>query len=167
MKYATIRKMDISNGPYIGVSLFLQGCLFHCKNCFNQSTWPLDGGKEFTEEVKKQFLSLISKEGVKRVSILGGEPMLQADELVVLLREVKKTYPSIKLWLWTGFTIPELETESQKEVISICDYIVDGRFVDSLRDRKLRFKGSSNQTIWEKDSSGNLIISKYNDERDS
>ena len=161
MRYATIRKVDISNGPYIGVSLFLQGCLFHCKNCFNQVAWPLDGGKEFTGEVKKSFLKLVKD--VKRVSILGGEPLLQAIDLKELLKEIKETWPEKEIWMWTGFYIDEL-TEEQKEVIKFCDYIIDGRYIDELRDRKLRFRGSSNQTIWQ-NSNGNLIKSKYNDER--
>ena len=161
MRYATIRKVDISNGPYIGVSLFLQGCLFHCKNFFNQVAWPLDGGKEFTEEVKKSFLELVKD--VKRVSILGGEPLLQAIDLKELLKEIKETWPEKEIWMWTGFYIDEL-TEEQKEVIKFCDYIIDGRYIDELRDRKLRFRGSSNQTIWQ-NSNGNLIKSKYNDER--
>lgn len=161
MRYATIRKIDISNGPYIGVSLFLQGCLFHCKNCFNQVAWPLDGGKEFTEKEKKEFFELI--EGVKRVSILGGEPLLQATELSELLKEIKETWPEKEIWLWTGFYISEL-TEEQMKVINLCDYIVDGRYIDELKDRKLRLRGSSNQTIWH-NINGELVKSKYNDER--
>lgn len=160
MRYATIRKVDISNGPYIGVSLFLQGCLFHCKNCFNQVAWPLDGGKEFTDEVKSEFLELASN--VKRISILGGEPLLQAAELYELLKEIKETWPEKEIWMWTGFYISELN-EEQKKVVSVCDYIIDGRYVEDLKDRKLRFRGSSNQTIWH-NVNGELIRSEYNDE---
>jgi anaerobic ribonucleoside-triphosphate reductase activating protein len=161
MRYSTIRKIDISNGPYIGVSLFLQGCNFHCKNCFNQITWPLDGGYKWTPEVEEQFLNLIGQEGVKRVSILGGEPMIQADELSTLLEKIKKQYPDKEIWLWTGFYVGELEEPGQKKVLDLCDFIVDGRFVDELKNPELRFKGSTNQTIWTKDSEGHLVKSKY------
>ena len=161
MKYSAIRKIDISNGPYIGVSLFLQGCNFHCKNCFNQVTWPLDGGLEFTPEIEETFMNLIEQEGIMRVSILGGEPMIQAKELSTLLEKIKKIYPDKKIWLWTGYYINELVEPDQKKVIGLCDYIVDGRYVDDLKNKDLRFKGSTNQTIWTKDSEGNLIKSKY------
>lgn len=110
---------------------------------------------------KKRIFELI--EGVKRVSILGGEPLLQATELSELLKEIKETWPEKEIWLWTGFYISEL-TEEQMKVINLCDYIVDGRYIDELKDRKLRFRGSSNQTIWH-NINGELVKSKYNDER--
>ena len=160
MRYATIRKIDISNGPYVGISLFLQGCPFHCFNCFNQIAWDPEGGNEFTEEIKKEFLELSGT--VKRVSILGGEPLIQANELYDLLLELKTMYPEKEVWLWTGFYISELN-EEQEKVLSLCDYIVDGRYIDSLRDRRLRFRGSSNQTIWQ-NLNGEFVKSKYNDE---
>lgn len=162
MRYATIRKVDVSNGPYIGVSLFLQGCNFHCKNCFNQVAWPLDGGYEFTEEIKKEFLDLIS--GVRRVSILGGEPMLQAEELYDLLKEIKNKWPEKEIWLWTGYYLRELD-EVQKKTLTLCDYVVDGRYEDELKDRKIRFRGSSNQTVWKNNGNGEFIESDYNKER--
>lgn len=112
-------------------------------------------------ERKKRIFELI--EGVKRVSILGGEPLLQATELSELLKEIKETWPEKEIWLWTGFYISEL-TEEQMKVINLCDYIVDGRYIDELKDRKLRFRGSSNQTIWH-NINGELVKSKYNDER--
>src|SRR5574344_497049 len=111
MRYATIRKIDISNGPYIGVSLFLQGCKFHCKNCFNQSTWPLNEGIEFTEETKKVLFELLEKDGIKRFSILGGEPLLQAKELKILLKEVKDKFPNIEIWMWTGYTLDSIKDQ--------------------------------------------------------
>lgn len=164
MKYATIRKLDISNGPFIGVSLFLQGCLFHCKNCFNQTTWPLDGGKEFTDETKETLFELLRKDGIKRLSILGGEPLLQAKELGILLKEVKENFPDIKIWMWTGFVMDEiLGDQDRANTLKYCDFIVDGRYKEELKDYKLRFKGSSNQRIWEKDPQNKFIISKYND----
>ena len=110
---------------------------------------------------EQEFFELI--EGVKRVSILGGEPSLQATELSELLKEIKETWPEKEIWLWTGFYISEL-TEEQMKVINLCDYIVDGRYIDELKDRKLRFRGSSNQTIWH-NINGELVKSKYNDER--
>lgn len=156
MRYSIIRKLDISNGPYIGVSIFLQGCLFHCENCFNKVAWSLDGGKEFTEDVRKEFLELVK--GVKRISFLGGEPLLQADELYGLIKEIKDMYPEKQIWLWTGYYLSENLTESQRNVIDLCDYIVDGRYIDSLKDDKLYLRGSSNQTIWKHDKVAKKFI---------
>ena len=156
MRYSIIRKLDISNGPYIGVSMFLQGCLFHCENCFNKVAWSLDGGKEFTEDTKREFLELVSK--AKRVSFLGGEPLLQAEELYKLIKEIRELCPEKQIWIWTGYYLSENLTEYQKKVLDLCDYIVDGRYIDSLRDSKLYLRGSSNQTIWKHDRSTGKFI---------
>ena len=75
MRYNLIRKMDISNGPGVRVSIFMQGCQFHCKNCFNPETWDFEGGKEFTDDTINKVLDLCDKNEIKGLSILGGEPM--------------------------------------------------------------------------------------------
>lgn len=110
MRYAQIRNMDISNGEHIGVSLFVQGCRFHCKGCFNKETWDFNGGKEWTEEVENKFFELIDKPYIKRVSILGGEPLVDENRLIVLnlIKKIKDKYPEKKIWLYTGYTFDEL-----------------------------------------------------------
>ena len=92
--YASIRNLDISNGEGIGVALFVQGCHFHCYNCFNTETWDFNGGKEWTPEVKEKFLELIDKPYIKRVSILGGEPLADEnlDDVLDLVTEINKRY---------------------------------------------------------------------------
>ncbi|RFZ76428.1 anaerobic ribonucleoside-triphosphate reductase activating protein [Lacrimispora amygdalina] len=161
MKYAQIRKMDISNGEGIGISLFVQGCHFHCKNCFNSSTWDFDGGKDWTEEVRERFLALVSRAQIKRVSILGGEPLANENliDVLDLVNEIKHSYPEKTIWLYTGYTWEEIwksKTEKFKyfknrvlrwEIISMCDVMVDGRYVDELRDISLAWRGSSNQRV--------------------
>ena len=96
MRYAQVRSMDISNGEGIGVSLFVQGCPFnpHCKNCFNTETWDFNGGKEWTPDVKEKFLELIDRPYIKRVSILGGEPLADEnlDGVLDLVTEINKRY---------------------------------------------------------------------------
>lgn len=95
MNYASIRKMDISNGEGVGVALFVQGCHFHCYNCFNFETWDFNGGKRWTDEVKNKFLDLIDKPYIKRVSILGGEPLANenVESILNLVKEIRKRYP--------------------------------------------------------------------------
>lgn len=145
MRYAQIRKLDISNGEGIGIALFVQGCHFHCKNCFNQTTWNFNGGKSFTTDVKKHFLNLAKNKYVSRVSILGGEPLAAENYLEVeqLCRSIDKP-----IWLYTGYTFNKIPCKS---ILEFVDIIVDGQYVDDLKDFSLKFRGSSNQHIWKKD----------------
>ena len=95
MRYASIRNLDISNGEGVGVSLFVQGCPFHCKNCFNSETWDFNGGKEWTEETKNKFMELIDRPYIRRISILGGEPLAEQnlDGVLSLIKEIREKYP--------------------------------------------------------------------------
>ena len=145
MRYAQIRKLDISNGEGVGVSLFVQGCPIHCPNCFNQSTWDPDGGNAWTPEVEKKFLELVNRDYIKRVSFLGGEPLYQPNLLTI--RHLLETIPGTKkTWIYTGYLWENLSREQLRTVI-LADYLVDGPFVDDLKDMKLEFRGSSNQRI--------------------
>ena len=147
MKYNVIRKMDISNGPGVRVSVFFQGCEFHCKNCFNPETWSFDGGKEFTQESIDQVMDLCGKDYIKGLSILGGEPMhpKNIEATTKLAKEFKEKYPDKNLWVWSGFKFDE--DLKDKEVVKYIDVLVDGRYVDELHDPTLKWKGSSNQRV--------------------
>ena len=107
IRYAQIRSLDLSNGEGVGVALFVQGCHFHCENCFNPETWDFDGGKEWTEEVKNKFLELANKSYIKRISILGGEPLAKEnlDDVLDLVNEFRLSIPHKSIWLYTGYTI--------------------------------------------------------------
>lgn len=152
IRYAKIRSMDISNGEGIGISLFTQGCHFHCKNCFNTETWDFDGGKEWSEEVKKDFLKLAAKPHIKRISLLGGEPLTDENlnDVLDLVNEIRLSFPQKNIWLYSGFTWDEVfngDNEIRKEIISKCDVMIDGRYVDELRDISLKWRGSNNQNV--------------------
>lgn len=156
MRYAQIRKMDISNGPGIRVSIFVQGCDFHCKNCFNSDTWGFDGGKEFTDREMERLLNLCDSDHIEGLSILGGEPLHPKNigTVIEICRRFKERYPDKTIWLWTGFTYENLN-DTQKEVLEYIDTLVDGQFVDELKDFRLEYRGSSNQRVlakefWEK-----------------
>lgn len=148
MRYSQIRSMDISNGEGIGIALFTQGCKFHCKNCFNQETWDLNGGKLFDQETENKFLSLLNNKFITRVSILGGEPLLNPYEIFLLCEKIKEKRHDVKIWIYSGYTYEEIikSRELTKAIIN-SDILVDGRFIDKLKDFNLLFRGSSNQRI--------------------
>ena len=150
MRYAQIRSMDISNGTGIGVSLFVQGCHFHCKDCFNSETWDFSGGKPWTEDSKKIFLISVLRAYIERVSILGGEPLADENfsDVLDLVQTIHERFPEKKIWIYTGYTWEELlNDEQKKEILLYIDVLVDGRFQTDLKDLSLKFKGSSNQRV--------------------
>ena len=173
MNYAQINKIDVAQGVGCRVSVFFQGCrgfmvdgkLSHCKDCFNSEIWSFSDGKLFDNEAKKELFEYLSKPYIKGLSVLGGEPLQQGQELVDLLKEVKETFKDKDIWLWTGYYIDGREEldDIQKEILSLCDYVVDGRFEEDKKDLTLKFRGSSNQTIWEMNSQGIFIKSKLNE----
>ena len=169
MRYSQIRNLDISNGLGVGVSLFVQGCPFHCKNCFNSDTWDFNGGKEWTEKTKNKFMELIDRPYIKRVSFLGGECLADQnlDEVLKLVQEIRISFPEKTIWLYTGFCWNDIMCsfaglqadyvvldkkdieawEKRKEIISNADVLVDGEYIDEQRDITLKWRGSSNQRV--------------------
>ena len=147
MRYNVVRKMDISNGPGVRVSVFMQGCEFHCKNCFNPETWDFEKGEEFTEETIDEVLDLCDKNYIKGLSILGGEPMhpKNIEATTKLAKAFKEKFPNKNIWAWSGFEFDKYIKD--KEVAKYIDVLVDGRYVDELHDPTLKWKGSSNQRV--------------------
>ena len=146
MRYNLIRKMDIADGPGVRVSIFMQGCQLHCKNCFNPETWDFNGGKEFNDEVIEKVLQLCKKDHIKGLSILGGEPMnpINREGTTRLAKKFKENFPDKNLWMWTGFKYEDLKDE---EVFKYVDVLVDGQYKDELHDPTLKWKGSANQRV--------------------
>lgn len=147
MKYNKIRKMDISNGPGVRVSIFMQGCAFHCKNCFNPETHDFAGGKEFTEDTINHVLDLCDNENVEGLSILGGEPMHpnNIEGTTKLAKAFKEKYPNKNVWAWTGYRLDE--DLKDKEVVNYLDVLIDGQYVDAMHNPALHWKGSENQRV--------------------
>lgn len=165
MRYSQIRSMDISNGEGVGVALFVQGCHFHCKNCFNQDTWDFNGGKEWTAKTEEEFLELVNKPYIQRVSILGGEPLEKCN--IPYLKRLLFKIPSDKtVWIYSGFTWEEiLEVREKERLVILCDVLVDERYIHELRDANLKFRGSSNQRIIDVKKSlesGEVVLWKTN-----
>ena len=147
MRYSKIRKMDISNGPGVRVSVFMQGCTFNCKNCFNPETHDFKGGKELTDEIIDKIIDLCGKDYVVGLSILGGEPMhpKNIEGTTKLAKAFKEKYPNKTIWSWTGFLFDR--DLKDKEVLKYIDVLVDGQYKDELHDFRLKWCGSSNQRV--------------------
>lgn len=152
MRYASMRKMDISNGSGVGVSLFVQGCHFHCKGCFNPETWDFNGGKEWTKETEDKFISLINHEYIQRVSILGGEPLCDEniETVSALINKIRVLFPHKKIWVYSGYTWENLIALHKYEFIKNVDVLVDGGFQLDKQDiynEHIVFAGSTNQRV--------------------
>ena len=150
MKYAKIRKMDISNGEGVRVSLFVQGCSFHCKNCFNQETWDFNGGKEFTTAEIQKIIELANKDYIAGLSVLGGEPLHNnnVDEVFHIVATFKEKFPNKDIWLWTGFKFEDAIKDSKRKfILRNIDVLIDGQFEENKKDLTLKWKGSSNQRV--------------------
>lgn len=147
MRYNKIRKMDISNGPGVRVSIFMQGCVFNCKNCFNPETHDFNGGREFSDATIERVLELCSNDYIVGLSILGGEPMhpKNIEGTTKLAKAFKDRYPNKNIWVWTGFLYDK--DLFDKEVLNYIDVLVDGQYKDELHNPKLKWCGSSNQRV--------------------
>lgn len=147
MRYNKIRKMDVSDGPGVRVSIFMQGCVFNCKNCFNPETHDFEGGKEFTDETIEKVLNLCDKEYIEGLSILGGEPMhpINMEGTLKLAKAFKKRFPEKNIWVWSGFLFDR--DLKDKPVMKYIDVLVDGQYQDELHNFLLKYCGSSNQRV--------------------
>ena len=147
MGYNKIRKMDISDGPGVRVSIFMQGCAFNCKNCFNPETHDFNGGKEFTDATIDRILELSDNDNIEGLSILGGEPMhpRNIENTTKLAKAFKERFPNKNIWAWSGFKFDR--DLKDKEVLKYIDVLVDGQYVDALHDPTLEWRGSSNQRV--------------------
>ena len=162
MRYSDIKNFDIANGNGIGVSVWVSGCIFHCKDCFNEAAWNFNAGEPWTEDTIEQIIKLCKNPNINHLSILGGEPLHPANmggvyNLVSRFRTEFGT--TKKIWLWTGYKVEDLSS-GQKEVVKLLDYLVDGQYISDLRDTNIRFRGSSNQRIWTWDNTNLVDISK-------
>jgi len=145
-RYNKIRKMDIANGEGVRISIFMQGCPFHCNGCFNKETWDYSKGEEFNDDTINTLINLAKPEHIRGLSILGGEPLCKEniDGVIKLTKEFKKVYPDKTIWLWTGYLFDNI---IKKEVLNNIDILVDGQFKENLHNPTLHWKGSSNQRV--------------------
>ena len=156
MNYATIKPVDIANGPGVRVSLFVSGCTHRCKGCFNEEAWDFQFGKHFTQEVQEQLLSSLDHDYIEGLTLLGGEPMEPSNQeaLLPFIRAVRERLPQKTIWCFTGYDFEKdilgrmMEASSvTRELIPLFDVMVDGKFVAEKRNLRLKFRGSENQRV--------------------
>ena len=156
MNYASIKIMDVANGPGVRMSLFVSGCTHGCKGCFNKEAWDFNYGEPFTQKEIDYIIDYVSGAYISGLTILGGEPLERVNQqgLLPLLRQLREKCPEKSIWCFTGYDFEKDvvgrmfdEYEETKELISYIDVIVDGKFVEDLKDLSIRFRGSSNQRI--------------------
>ena len=147
MRYGQIRKYDVANGPGVRTSIFVTGCTHNCFNCFNKEYQNFKAGNLWTDKETEEVVSHLLSPQIKGLSILGGEPMENAGELVPIIREIKKRVNK-NIWLWSGYTFEEILLDTTKvDLLKEVDVLVDGKFVQKLKNLNLKFRGSSNQRI--------------------
>ena len=158
MNYATIKWCDIANGEGVRVSLFVSGCTHRCKNCFNEVAWDFSYGEPFDEETQNKIIQALDFEYLAGLSLLGGEPFEPQNQeaLYPFVKKVKELYPNKSIWAYTGCTFDERtgtlretrkNTPWTKPLLSLIDVLVDGPFIEELKDIRLKFRGSSNQRV--------------------
>lgn len=156
MHYGEIKNYDIANGIGVRVTLFVSGCTNHCKNCFQPQTWDFSYGKPFTEETEETILKMLAPAYIRGLTLLGGEPFEPSNQraLVPFLEKVRERYPQKDIWSFSGFTLEELREDGSHprcevtdRMLALLDVLVDGRFVEELKNLSLRFRGSSNQRL--------------------
>lgn len=156
MHYGEIKRLDVANGVGVRVTLFVSGCTNHCENCFQPQTWDFCYGKEFTQETEDELIAALRPGYIRGLTLLGGEPFEPKNQrvLVGVLKRIRAACPGKDVWAFSGFTLDEelmkdsyARCEVTDEMLSMIDVLVDGRYVDALRDLSLQFRGSSNQRI--------------------
>ena len=146
MNYAKIKPVDVANGEGVRVSVFFSGCPHHCKGCFNAELWNYDAGQEYTFERIWHIINLCSFEHISGLSLLGGEPLdpVNLKGVTDLCYTFKRYFPNKTIWCYTGY---EWEKIKHLPIMKFIDVLVDGQFVEELKDPRLKFRGSSNQRI--------------------
>lgn len=158
MNYATVKWTDIADGEGVRISLFVSGCTHHCKNCFNQVAWDFDYGEPFDETIQNKILKELANDYIAGLSLLGGEPLEPQNQeaLLPFIKRVRERYSEKTIWCYTGFVLEEKtgalkeinkNTPYTKKLISMFDVLVDGAYIEELKDVRLKFRGSSNQRI--------------------
>ena len=146
MNYAKIKPVDVANGEGVRVSLFVSGCSHRCKGCFNAELWNYDAGEFFTSETLADIIDLCANSYITGLSLLGGEPLdpKNYEQVTIIAHVFKKFFPHKTIWCYTGY---DWEQVNRMPIMKYIDVLVDGRFVEELKDPRLKFRGSSNQRI--------------------
>ena len=147
MRIAQMRPIDIANGPGVRATLFVSGCTHNCKGCFNQEYKDFNYGEEMNAQKGFEFIEMVENPNVKGVTILGGEPFDQDEELLILVNHIAHDTGK-PIWIFSGYTFEQLlKKPLAVKILNKCEVLVDGPFIEELKDIRLRFRGSSNQRV--------------------
>lgn len=156
MNYATIKQVDIANGPGVRVSLFVSGCTHRCKDCFNEEAWDFHFGEPFTEEIQEKIIDSLDHDYIEGLTLLGGEPMEPQNQegLLPFIKKVRERLPQKNIWCFTGYDFEQdvlgrmmPQSQTTRELVPLIDVMVDGKFVAEKKNLSLKFRGSENQRI--------------------
>ena len=152
MNYHMIKKDDMNNGDGLRVTLFVSGCEHHCPNCQNPQTHPYDSGIEFTNDSLQEIFTELSKDYISGITFSGGDPLAPNNryDMYFIVKKIKESFPNKTIWLYTGYKYEQLLFEGNFETVYIlknCDVVVDGKYIEELRDVNLKWRGSSNQRV--------------------
>ena len=150
MNYADYKRFDVLNGRGLRHSLFVSGCSHQCSMCFNREAWDSNFGEQFTKEIENKIIADLQKEKpyIQGLSILGGEPFENLDGLFPLVERVRKECPEKDIWIWSGYTYEQIiKDENKLKLLTMCDMLIDGKYIHKLRDLTLKWRGSSNQRV--------------------
>jgi anaerobic ribonucleoside-triphosphate reductase activating protein len=158
MNYQSITYPDFNNGLGCRVTLWVSGCPHHCPGCHNPETWDYNSGQDFSESVKNKLIDVLKLPYIKGLTVSGGEPLCDNNisKVSKLVEEIKILFPEKDIWLYTGYDINELiNTKDYNKflylqiILENVNFIVDGKYIEKLRDVSLKFRGSSNQNIYQ------------------
>ena len=150
MNYAKIDKVSVADGIGVRTVLYVSGCSLHCKGCHNPECWDHSFGKPFTEDTMQEILLTLTKPYISRFTLSGGHPFdpHNASEVLKIVKRVKMVFPNKDIWIYSGYVWEDIiKDETLREILKYTDVLVDGAYVDELRDISLPFRGSSNQRI--------------------
>ncbi|MGQ6288977.1 anaerobic ribonucleoside-triphosphate reductase-activating protein [Serratia sp. IR-2025] len=150
MNYHQYYPIDVVNGPGTRCTLFVAGCVHQCPGCYNKSTWRLNSGQPFTPALEDRIIADLNDTRVPRqgLSLSGGDPLHPANvpSILTLVKRVRTECPGKDIWLWTGYRLAELDAQ-QMQVLDRINVLIDGKFVQDLKDPALIWRGSSNQVV--------------------
>ena len=169
MRYHNITKDDMLNGDGLRVVLWVSGCEHRCPHCHNEITWDENQGLAFDDAAKKEIFNQLEKDYIAGLTLSGGDPLHPSnrEEVTAFAREVRTNFPEKTIWLYTGYTWEEI---SDWAIVQEVDVVVDGRFIEELKDKTLKWCGSSNQRIIDVPATlgnhGNIVLKEKNHVRE-
>lgn len=151
MRFHNITYPDVNNGEGCRVTLWVAGCTHHCKGCHNPQTWSFKSGREFTEDIKNKLYNVLRLPYIKGITLSGGDPLDSFDDIFELVKDIKNSFNDKDIWLFSGYTLEDIQNSEKSVILGYIDVLVDGEFKEELKDLSLKFRGSSNQRILYKD----------------